>query len=525
MKRRGWMLFFIFTWVVILTGGRLAILSLGQSFQPTAGNHSQYTLTVDTPRGTIFDRNRRPITNGQRVFKTVVTPTEQMVTEIHQHLQGKEKETTLQQLSERKPFVLQTQSPILGQGASTFLCYRSSPIIQSATHLVGYVNSDGIGVSGLEKAYDFLLKATQSTTVTYTCDATGRALMGVSPQVTVANTHQQGVMTALDLSVQQAVESAFPTDKKGAVVVQQVGTGDILACYSAPTFCATQVEQAMNDPNSPLLNRALTAYNVGSLFKLCVAAAALEQGLCPTYTCTGSITRSHTFACHKAEGHGTLTMEQALAGSCNTYFIDLADRVGGKAIYNMAVAMGFGKSNLLCQELVGQTGRLPDLTELMRAPAELANFALGQGVFMATPLQLCAMVNSIANGGIYYEPRLILATVTSQGTQTNGRISTGRQVISPATAKILSEMMQAVMTDGTGQSGTTPVTTSAGKTATAQTGMVNSHGKPVTQAWFTGFFPADNPQYTVTILVEDATSGSVDAAPIFKEICDKIMDK
>lgn len=528
MKRKAISIFFVFLWVFIVIGGRLAHIGLGQTYQFTAGSQSRYTLTVDIPRGTIFDRNGQPITNSQGVYKTAVTPTPQVISAIHKQLTGQEKEQVLALLADRKPFLLQTQRPLQAKGAATFACFAPQPIHQPAIHLTGYVNADSVAVCGLQKTYDFLLNGNRTTTVTYVCDATGGALPGIEPNINDAQSiTKQGVITTLDLAVQTAAEQAFPQGKKGAVVVQKAGCGDLLACYSAPDFSPRQVESALSDPDLPMLNRPLTAYNVGSLFKLCVAAAALEQGISidAPYTCTGSITCSHTFACHKAEGHGTLTMKEALAASCNTYFIDLASKVGGQPIYDMAVAMGLGKSTLLCQDLTGESGQLPSLEELLRSPAELANFAIGQGVFMATPLQLSAVVNTIASRGIYYDPRLILATVTPGGTHQSGRIATGRQIVSEQTATLLNTMMQAVMTDGTGTEGALSNLAAAGKTATAQTGMVDSAGSPVTQAWFVGFFPAHNPQYTVTVLVENGRSGGADAAPIFKEICQQLTIK
>ena len=526
MKPKAISIFFVFVWVFIVIGGRLAHIALGGTFQ-TAGNQSLYTLTIDTPRGTVFDRNGLPITNRQAVYKSAVTATPQVISRIHQLFTGKEKEDVLQQLADRRPFILQTQQLLEVKGALDFACFSLYPANQPAVHLTGYVNADGQGVCGIQKSYDFLLCNTQPTTATFVCDATGGALTGIDPVIEQNQEDGQGVVTTLDLNLQTIVEQIFSQGKKGAVVVQKVHSGDILAFYSAPTFSPACVEQAVNHPDKPLLNRGLTPYNVGSVFKLCVAAAALEQGVSPkqTYTCTGNITHSHTFFCHKKEGHGTLTMEQALAQSCNTYFIDLAAQIGGQAVYDMASALGFGRSALLCQDVVGQAGQLPDLTELLRSPAELANFAIGQGVFLATPLQISAMTGAVASGGVVYEPRLILSAVTKSGTYQSGRVTAATPVFSADTAKALTHMMWLVMTEGTGVQGAPQSTSAAGKTATAQTGMVKEDGTPVTQAWFTGFFPTEAPRYVVTVLVEEGTSGGSDAAPIFKEICEGILAK
>ncbi len=525
MKKRTMVISFVLTWAILLSAGRVTHLSLGTTYRSVASQQSLFTLSVQPIRGKIYDRNGLPFTQQESVQKVAFAATPQVISYVHRACLGQEKQTLLSLLSGRRPFLWQTKTAFAVKGATVFQCSNLHPSWQSAVHSVGYTDGSGtIGLSGMEKAFQQLLYTGTSQTITYACDAAGGSLAGVLPQIdTPKFSLDFGVYTTLNRALQQTVEEVFPKSFNGAVVVQKAGSGELLALHSAPAFSPADLSAALQDGRFPMLNRYLTPYNVGSIFKLCVAAAALEQGISPdfVYTCTGSIHCSLDFACHKTEGHGELTMGEAMAQSCNTYFIHLADQIGGQAVYDMALSMGLGQSIYLCDDVIGQKGQLPDLSELLRSPAELANFAIGQGVFLATPLQISALVNAIANGGVYFTPRLVAKTVDGKGAQRIMHVMPGKRIISPKTADLLSDMMQAVTANGTGKLAQ-PVIAAAGKTATAQTGMQTEDGQPITQAWFTGFFPAAEPQYCVTVLVEDGKSGGSDAAPIFKAICEKM---
>lgn len=525
MKRRCIVILFVFIWLSIAMGGRLAYIALGERYVATAESQSQYTLTVDLPRGTIYDRNGESITNRQVLYKTAVTSTPQVISQLHRFFTGETKEMLLELVAQRKPFVVETRQPFSAQGATGFTCRDSKPFYQPAVHIVGYLDGAGeAGVSGLQKYCDEILKCSTKSTVTYYCDATGGALAGLDVQYThKTEEYEKGVLTTLDLQVQTAAEQAFPPNGKGAVIIQKCGSGELLAAVSAPDFSPQDIAAALQSADSPLLNRSTTAYNVGSVFKLCVVAAALEKGIDVnhTYTCKGSISCGVDFHCHKKEGHGTLNMTQALAQSCNPYFIDLAQKIGGEALYDMAVKLGFGTAPI-CPGLVSDSGSLPVKKELLRSPAEIGNFAIGQGALLATPLQINAMTNAIASGGILFDPYLIMGVRNQNGLLQNEKASAGRRVMSRQTADTICRMMEQVMTKGTGSKGAVKDVTSGGKTATAQTGIVDEKGNRVTQAWFTGFFPAENPAYVVTVLVEGGASGGSDAAPVFKKICEAL---
>ena len=159
----------------------------------------------------------------------------------------------------------------------------------------------------------------------------------------------------------------------------------------------------------------------------------------------------------------------------------------------------------------------------MAAPAALANFSLGQGSLLTTPLQIAVMTSAIVNDG-----KMTPAQLVSSVTDVNGETAAeprkeSVQAMQPSTAATLREMMVSVVANGTGSAAAPLQGGAGGKTATAQTGLRGSDGSKTTQAWFTGFYPAENPQYVITVLAEGGDSGSRAAAPVFAAAANAIQ--
>lgn len=176
--------------------------------------------------------------------------------------------------------------------------------------------------------------------------------------------------------------------------------------------------RALKDERKPLINRALMPYCVGSSFKLAVAAAALEQGIPPSFSvdCVGGTTvAGRIFYCHNHAGHRQTNLRRAIEQSCNPYFIKLGQKAGAQALLGMAQALGFGQETVLAEGITARQGTLPSLEELS-SPHELANFSFGQGKLTATPVQVAAMVSAVANGGLAVSPKLVLGSTTDGST-------------------------------------------------------------------------------------------------------------
>ncbi|MEE0981759.1 MAG: penicillin-binding transpeptidase domain-containing protein, partial [Acutalibacteraceae bacterium] len=232
-----------------------------------------------------------------------------------------------------------------------------------------------------------------------------------------------------------------------------------------------------------------------------------------------------TFICNKNTVHGKLDITKALECSCNTFFIELAKKVGAKAIIETASLMGFGQENILADGIVSKSGVIPSLDELETSGA-FANFSFGQGRFTATMLQLCNMMSAVADEGRFRKPYLVERVTGADGTVIQSHSGDYPVfVLSSKTCEKLKPMLVSVIENGNAQKAKLRNgVPAAGKTATAQTGVFRENGTEICNTWFAGFFPADNPKYTVVILKEGGVSGAEDCAPIFKCIADEITE-
>lgn len=527
MSRRVAVFFTAFLICMFLLLVNLYTVSTGSTLAETAQRQSSYQLTLSSGRGTIYDAGLTPLTGTQPEYIAVVNPTPQAASALAQALTKEEMTNVYTQLSQGKPFLLRLQKPVSAEGIDTFTVARRYASDQTAANAIGYLNGSGTGVAGIEKAYqDYLSQDTGKLTVLYRVDAMNRILSGGEKEVVdTTQKNKKGVVLTLDAEIQKIAEQAAKKHlKKGAVVVTEVPGGKIRALVSLPDFSQDDLQSALDNPDSPLLNRAISAYSVGSVFKLVSAATALENGVSPdtTFTCTGGIeVGGGVFHCFNGKAHGTLDMQGAIAQSCNTYFVRLMQQVPNESFLNMAKALGFGKSISFAPGYVSAAGTLPETKDLL-IPRALANFSFGQGTLTATPVQVAGLINAVAAGGEYVPPSLVQGLVDENLEYVQQQPETQPvRVMSQSTAALLRQFMGAAVESGTAQKGR-PVSGGAGvKTGTAQTGQF-SDGKEIVQGWFAGFFPLDNPQYSITVLSEDAQGGG-DGAPVFQEIANALI--
>lgn len=525
MKKRMVILGICLTLVFGLTGVRIAQISLFDVYKTSSYSASGYSVSVDRPRGTVYDRKLEPITNREVKYKAVITATPEVTSELYRCFSEQRAEEAVERLRENKPVTLEVPEDFSAKGAAVFKIYDKNPVYIPAIQLVGYLDSEELhGMSGLEKIFDDLLFSSAQTTASVAANAAGGSLLGVEPQKNEQiEEYKKGVVTTLDIDVQKAAEQALSGVKKGAVAVTKTAGGEILALASAPSFSAKNIGSALDDPDSPFLNRAICSYNLGSVFKICVAAAALEAGISPDekYCCTGSIDCGNVFCCHKKEGHGEIDMSEAFAKSCNTYFISLACKVGADAIYDFACSAGLAGEQTIAGNMT-QTGSLGALFDIKESASALANFAIGQGNIMVTPLQVSLLVNSVANGGVYFPPFLVSGFCGADGQMKYTKGTEGTRIMSKQTAVLISQMMTRVFEDGTAAESAPERGFFGGKTATAETGWTNADGSLGKNAWFAGFYEFEGERYSVAVLVEGGESGAADAAPVFKAFCDAL---
>lgn len=461
-----------------------------------------------------------PLTNNKKSMYAALTPTPQAIMQISNTIEGIPLKTALDTLKNNNPLVCYVDKEIFGAGVETTDVYMRDTTDSTACHLLGYTDSTGHGVTGLELFYDEFLYSDKKVSAIFTTDGKGKVLKGVDPYFeNDLSVVLNGVVTTIDINMQRPVENAVSKLDSGCAIVAEVSSGKVRAMASVPTFNMGNLAQSLTDPNSPMLNRALCAFNVGSVFKPAVAAAALENNFHFSFNCEGStIIGDRAFKCHNLSGHGNMNLCDSLAQSCNCFFYNLALQIGSAPIYKMANSLSLGTKIKIADNMYTSSGNIPKLNTLTSDGA-LANLSIGQGVLTASPVAMLNLYLAIAGDGSYYIPSIVEKTI-KDGAESFYDAGSPTKVMSSETASILREYLQKVITDGTGIEAAPQYVTAAGKTATAQTGRRDEDGVEITNSWFCGFFPVQQPEYVV-IVISDSKS-SVSTSSIFAQITDEI---
>ncbi len=488
----------------------------------------KYHMNVPLTTGTIYDRNMQPLNHSGTKICAVVVPTPETLASIFTKI--RDRESVQANLQSNSPFVCCLNDEMRSSQNLTVLHGADTPEgALPAQHLLGY-RQNGEPVSGLELACaDWLRWCDSSADVTFTVSATGEVLAGADRSVILSGQEGGGIVTTLDANIQEITECALRNMNAdaGAAVVMDIHTGDIIACASTPVYQPDRLSEAMDAENTPFLNRALSAYNVGSIFKLVTASAALEQGI-PVkhmYECEGAVSvYGQRFRCHKLAGHGMLDMQKALIESCNPYFIELSALLTPEAMHDTAEQLGFGQAMPLADGMQGAAGYLQTVKEL-QVEAEKANLSFGQGRLLATPLQICAMTACFANDGIYSAPNLLVGYTLDGKKPLAEQTGEQHRAVSSETAAKVRRMMVNVIEKSATTNGRPANTRAAGKTSTAQTGRYDADGAELCHGWMTGFFPVNHPVYAVTVFAENGGYGNQSAAPVFREIIEQITEQ
>lgn len=487
----------------------------------------RYSVFAEPQLARIYDCNLNPL-NGLTVkYEAVINPGDDTAITAIPYIADRDR--YYQKISGNLPFLCEVERyEKYPDNLTVFETARRTGKDQLAPHIIGY-RSDGIGVAGIEKSYDDFFRANSVRSwMKFNVDAVGGVLGGLDNEIFIAEENKAGVITTLDADIQRISEEAFKRSgyKKGAVIIMDIKTGEIKSCASFPAFDPSDISGSLDSEDSPFINRAFSAYGVGSVFKLVTAAAALEEGISDeyTYVCAGTVNiRGQDFNCHKWGGHGEIDMRTAIVESCNPYFINLAKYIGNNKFIETAKKLGFGEGTELCADIFSSAGNLQTSDDI-KIEAELANMSFGQGKLTATPLQICRMTAIIANFGMDVTPKLIKGIIGADGETTFADYGgAGERILSFKTAsKLRSFASDAV---NTGNSLAKPINTSAaGKTSTAQTWRFDEQGNEFLNCWFTGYFPSSSPKYAVTILVEEGETGNISSGPIFKEIAEEVTN-
>lgn len=499
-------------------------ISYEKEYVETAMENSFVTINAGDSQGTIYDRNFIPLTNSISKTVAVAVPSSADYNELYSLAVDKQK--LAESYKEGLPFAFECTEKGTDSAGVTFFEIPERYSESIAPHVIGYI-SDGKGASGIEYAYEMLLRSgNMENSVTYSTDGFGHILIGEGKSVTRSTKQRTGVVTTLDSEIQEICETAGKDIDKGAIVVSDIKSGEILALASFPEYDVQDISSALTDERSPMINRALYSYSVGSIFKLVTACAGMNSGFSGyMYNCTGSCdVFGQNFSCHKKDGHGVQNLTDAMTNSCNPYFISMSSCFDIPKFRNLAFSFGFGREIHLCAGMISSAGVLPTVDELL-VPAELANFSFGQGKLTATPLQINQMTCAIANGGELIMLRLIRGVTVDGETVGNEKSLQKSRIITTGNAEELRKLMISAVYGNENSNSSSKYVRTAAKTSTAQTGRFDENGEELCNAWVTGFYPASSPKYAITVLVEDGGYGNDSAAPIFREIVENMVKR
>ena len=385
---------------------------------------------------------------------------------------------------------------------------RYYPFGNEFAHVVGY---DTNGKAGLESVCNYDLLASHYNIIDrITNEFTGQK----NPGDTVVST--------LSVNLQEAAYSALG-EHRGAVVVIDPKTGDILAMVSKPDFNPNTIAADWNDiisvnTNSQLVNRAISGlYPPGSTFKIVTALSYFQKNATFagfSFNCEGVLENSgHTVHCFDGTAHGEEDFDLAFANSCNCAFSQIGLDLGAAALRQTAETLLFNQS-LPCL-LGGKKSSFP--LKASDGNAAMMQTAFGQGNTLVTPYHMALITSAIANGGVLMQPRFVKRVESVDGNVVTEydevRMKT---LMSPTEANQMKRIMELVVTEGTGSGLYNDWYTAAGKTGSAE--YRREDGQIGTHSWFVGFSNVQDPDIVVAVIAEDSGAGSTTAVPIAQEI-------
>jgi len=509
--------------------GRIYSLSSGM-ISTVATAQSTVSKTLFVSRGSIYDRYLRPLVNRETQWLVSVNPYAEALMEQKDTLSTEQMQAIREAMEHQRRAVFISDHPLTPvEGLVQFeIPVRYAGEVM-APHVIGYTNDEGDGVTGVERGYNEELSAFRGEIgISYAIDALGRPTEEtVEKQWNTTALSEGGIVLTLDRDIQQTVqELSCSYLTAGAVVVSEVGSGEVLAAVSAPYFHPEEVEQVLDSEQSPLLDRSLCNYNIGSVFKVLIAAAALENGISEEFAteCEGRCdVDGVVFACRDHGIGHPLTMREAMAVSCNTYFIRLAQEIGAAPILAMARQAAWQESLLVAKGIQTEAALCPTESELS-VEAALGNLAIGQGTLMASVYHVHSTMAAVANGGEWVEPSMYAGQVDPMKRQDLTDHQPYRTTLfSGDTADRLRLMLGDVVASGTGTSAKPTYGTAAGKTGTAETGWL-INGEEVVQSWFSGYYPSDRPQYVITVLSENGGRNGRPAATLFAAVANALFE-
>ena len=447
---------------------------------------------------------------------------------------------------------------------------RNYPYKEDFTHVIGYVSQANevdientsiikknfvpglkVGKIGLEKTFEEKLIGSNDIE-RYEVNAYGRRISQLEFQ---KGERGKTLKLTIDTKVQQLANELLK-DQAGSICVMDIYTGSIIAMHSSPSFdpnlfvfgiSQDEWQMIRNNPMKPLLNKTLQGnYSPGSTIKPIVALSALENGIInPNFTvrCTGKTEMyDQTYHCWKKEGHGYMNLRNAMKQSCDTYFYEIARKLGVDKLSETAKKFGLGKKVFGNLFEIEKDGLIPNTQWKKNALGkgwllgETMITGIGQGYIQTTPIQLCLMTAQIANGGYKIYPNLVIDEDNSKKLDKFIPLYKNSKNI-----RIIQDAMFSSTNEVMGTSYRSRIDNIkyqfAGKTGTAQVKKITEKDRELDlktfqipyeerdHALYVAFGPYKQPRYALSILVEHGGNGSTTAAPMAKKLFKLIIDR
>jgi cell division protein FtsI (penicillin-binding protein 3) len=525
--------------------GRLTYLQLFRhgEYLSRALRQQQRTFEITPERGAIYDRNGRALAMSIPVDSAFAVPSEiadeNLAARLLSGVVNKPQEEIEARLESSRSFawIARKLPPEKADAISKLNLkgiylqkenQRFYPKRELAAHVLGFVDVDEKGLSGIERELDSQIRG-KSERIVVMADARQRWFDGGEAK----RERGASVVLTLDEKIQYIAERelaaamAKTRSLAGTVIVMNPNTGEILALANWPKFNPNKAGDA---PSENWMNRAVSAiYEPGSTFKLITLAAALDQGITrpdEVFDCENGAVYISGHRIRDHEPFGMLTVSDILARSSDVGAIKIALRLGAPRFYDYVRAFGFG--SLTGVELPNESrGRVEPLDW---KPVSTAAISMGQEVGV-TPIQLVTAVSAIANGGLLYKPHVIAELRRDEKSlPEEDALATAepKRVIRAETAATLRQLMEGVVLHGTGPAAHLDGWTSAGKTGSAQKIDPSTGHYSPTQffASFTGFAPINNPAVTILVSLDSPVGlheGGQVAAPVFKRIAEQVL--
>ncbi len=576
LKRRLIFSFFLLVIVFIIIVGRLTYLQVFASTDLMEKKLNQLiaTIPITAPRGDIYDANMEILAKDATSTSIYARPKDikdpQKTAEILSEILGLDEDSTCKKLKDEKQSIVLIQRKVdndkalelrsknlsgLEFGEDKKRYYKNGNF---ASYVLGFTGVDHQGLYGVERQYDDILRGKDGT-LTYQRDARGSKI-ATGTETRIAPIPGKNLRLTIDTTIQHFAERAAETAmyendaKRVSIIVMEPKTGKLLAMTSKPDYNLNdpreisnimteklsydftkknekgeRVEKSLGEKQQEVWKNPSVSFNYepGSTFKIITSAAGLEEGIVTPETQfydRGFIkVGDRMLKCWRyPRAHGSETFKEAVQQSCNPVFVEVALKLGADRFYKYINGFGFGVKTGI--DLEGEDAGIVPPNQDVKDVA-LATRSYGQGITV-TPIQLITAASAIANNGVLMKPRIVDAILEPETNEVihEYKPEEVRQVISSDTSGTLLEILESVVSEGTGSKAQVAGYAIGGKTGTANKVIDGRYGEGKYVASFIGIAPTTDPRITVLVVIDEPNPNNTYGGQIAAPVAGKVME-